>query len=222
VQPLTCTSAIIRNTPAKTDQDHLRIIIDSHPQIPDRTKALNHRGLSPIPFLVDSIKLLKNAGAEYIACPCNTAHVFLRKISQEIQFHFIDMIEETVQHLKKKGIKKAGLLSTEGTANSNIFQETAIKENIQIITPSEAGIIKEMEAIYGIEGIKAGIVYEKSKKNKTLLLEVLNELYFQGCSTIIMGCTEIPLCLDESDTNLQLVNPTEILAKSIVNFALSE
>jgi len=212
--------SIIRNTKANKDQDHLRVIIDSHPQIPDRTEALLHDGESPDKYLLESIRILKNAEVDFIVCPCNTAHIFLRRLAKQENFIFIDMIEETAKHLDKLNIKKAGLLSTSGTAKLGIYQETALKYGVEIIIPDERGIIDEMEAIYGREGIKAGVQFERSKKNKNLFLEIIRDFEKGGCMAVIMGCTEIPLCIDQDDTSVILVNPTEVLARAVVDFAL--
>ncbi len=67
---------VIKNTPAKTDQDHLRIIIDNNPNIPDRTLAILGLGISPVEEAKKSIVNLENAGVEIIAIPCNTMHYF--------------------------------------------------------------------------------------------------------------------------------------------------
>ena len=210
---------ITKHTPARKDQEHLRIIIDSHPQIPDRTEALLNNGESPIPHLMESIHILQKSGADFIVCPCNTSHIFLRQLKNQLKFSFIDMIEETVKFLQDNNIKKAGLLSSAGTAKSGIYQETAEKFGIEIIAPSEKGIADEMEAIYGKQGIKAGFQYERSKRNKALLLGIIKEFEKKDTKAVIMGCTEIPLCLDKRDTFLTLVNPTEILAKAVVKYA---
>lgn len=209
---------IIKHTQAKRDQEHIRTIIDSHPQIPDRTAALLSGGQSPIDALVESINLLKDAQADVIVCPCNTAHIFLRQLQESIQFNFIDMIEETISQLAKENIREVGLLSTAGTAQSEIYQKTGDRFGVKVLIPSKMGIAKEMEAIYGEKGIKAGPEYEKSQLNKALLIEVMEEFKNQGVQTVILGCTELPLCLDASDTPMQLVNPTEILAKAVVRY----
>lgn len=207
---------IIKNTPARRDQDHLRVIIDNHPQIPDRTDALLHGGESPIPYFIESIGVLKQAGVNFIACPCNTAHYFLRKLAVEHSFELIDMIEVTARHLAEKGLKEAGLLSTSGTASTGIYQETGNRYGITIHSPSEAGIKDVMEAVYGIKGIKANSRYERSSRNRELLRGVIREFEEKGLGAVIMGCTEIPLSLRKKDTGLELVNPTELLAKEII------
>lgn len=207
---------IIRDTPTTRDQDHLRLIVDNHPQIPDRTDALLYGGESPVPRMLESIEILKQAGADYIACPCNTAYVFLRQLAVKQGFVLIDMIEETIIALRENGISKAGLLSTSGTAASGIFQETGNRYGIEIVSPPEAGINDIMEAVYGPKGIKANARYERSRRNRKLIINVMRDFEDRGFEAVIMGCTEIPLAIEARDTNLVLINPTEILARSIV------
>jgi aspartate racemase len=137
-----------------------------------------------------------------------------------MNFTFIDMIEETVKFLEGNNIKKAGLLSTSGTARTCIYQETAKAYGIEIILPAEDEIRNEMEAIYGKEGIKAGVRYEKSGKNRSIFLDIIRGFMKEGAAAAIMGCTEIPLCISQDDTSMKLVNPTDVLARSVVDFAL--
>jgi aspartate racemase len=207
---------IIRNTPAQRDQDHIRLIIDNHPQIPDRTDALLHGGESPLLYFIESIGILKKAEVEFIACPCNTAHFFLRKLAAKDSFNLIDMIEVTVKHLAEKGFKEAGLLSTSGTASTGIYQQTGKKYGLTVHSPSKAGIKDVMEAVYGVRGIKANPRYERSSHNRELLKGVIREFEEMGLGAVIMGCTEIPLSLRKRDTSLELVNPTELLAIEII------
>ena len=208
---------IIRNTPTRRDQDHIRLIIDNHPQIPDRTDALLYGGESPVPYLIESIDILKQAGADFIACPCNTAHFFLRTLAVQESFELVDMIEVTVKYLAERGVRDAGLLSTSGTASTGIYQETGRRHGVSIHSPSEAGIGDVMEAVYGVRGIKANSRYEKSNRNRQLLKGVIREFEDKGFTAVIMGCTEIPLSLRKRDTSLELVNPTELLAMEIIN-----
>jgi aspartate racemase len=214
--------SITRHTRAGKDQNHLRIIIDSHPQIPDRTAAILSAGESPAPYLLESIEILQNAKVDFIICPCNTAHFFLRRMKTQIKVPFIDMIDETMKFLYDNNIAAAGLLSTAGTAKSGIYRESAEKFGIEIILPSEKEISAEMEAIGGKEGIKAGFQFEKSKKNKTVFLEIIENFRKKGIDAVIMGCTEIALCLEKEDTLMTLINPTDILAKTAISFALKQ
>ncbi|HDH63258.1 MAG TPA: amino acid racemase, partial [Firmicutes bacterium] len=71
---------IIKNTPAKKDQEHIHLIIDNYPQIPDRTQFILGKGENPLPYLLRSANLLENAGVDAICMPCNTAHFFVDDI----------------------------------------------------------------------------------------------------------------------------------------------
>jgi len=207
---------IIKHSKAAKDQDHLRLLIDSNPQIPDRTAAILHGGESSAPQMIESARLLETAGADYLAVPCNTAHYFIPEVEKAVKIPFINMIEETAKLIRSLGYTKAGLLSTSGTAKTGIYQDTLSALEIETIIPTEMDIAKEMEAIYGEQGIKAGKDFEKSAHNKTLFSEVISALKKQGAQCIIMGCTEIPLCLEAKDSPLPLINPTEVLAKAII------
>lgn len=211
---------IIAATPAQRDQEHLRVLIDSHPQIPDRTAAILHGGESPVPYIVESAKLLERAGADFLVIPCNTAHYFLPEVQKHVAIPFINMIEETGRKIKKDNIQRVGLLSTSGTARIGIYQKTLHAFGVEVVVPREEGITKEMEAIYGKEGIKAGVQYEKSRKNKELLLSVVEDLKLEGVEALIMGCTEIPLCLEGEDVGVPFINPTKILAQAAVEECL--
>src|SRR5690606_23023618 len=75
---------IIEVTPATRDQDHLHVIIDADPTVPDRTQALLHGAEDPTPWLVAGARRLESAGASFIVIPCNTAHAFLDRLLPEI------------------------------------------------------------------------------------------------------------------------------------------
>ena len=96
---LDCYSRIISSTPAKTDQDHLRVIIDSNPKVPDRTAAIIAEGESPLPVLVAGCRTLQQAGADFIIIPCVSAHFFLDEIQQQIALPILsifDAVTETI------------------------------------------------------------------------------------------------------------------------------
>ena len=122
--------------------------------------------------------------------------------------------------LNENNIRKAGLLSSTGTAKTGIYQESAAKYGIEIVIPYEEGLKKQMEALFGKKGIKAGLQYERSAENKKLFTDVIEEFIKVNAQAAIMGCTEIPLCLEDKDTPMKLINPTEILAREAVKFAL--
>src|SRR5210317_260934 len=79
-------------TPVQRERDHLRILVDSRPQIPDRPAALLGSGESPVPMMQESARMLEKWGAELIAIPCNTAHGFWKEIQAAVEIEVLDMI----------------------------------------------------------------------------------------------------------------------------------
>ena len=208
---------IIKATPAQRDQDHLRIIIDNNPQIPDRTEAILGKGLSPLPKMIETAKNLESAGADFIVIPCNTAHYFLRGLEAEISIPVLNMVEETRRTVKEEFplAGKVGLLATTGTIKSGIYHKAFEKIDWEVVVPDRISQEAVMDAIYGEEGIKAGYFEEPRKK----IIKVARSLIDKGAKVILAGCTEIPLVLKSEDLSVPVLDPTHILAKAAVREA---
>jgi aspartate racemase len=207
---------IIKTTPVKKDQDHLRIIIDNNPKIPDRTLALLGKSESPLEEVKETIHNLEKAGSEIIAMPCNTLHYYYNELQRSTNIPIINMISETAAYISRvfPNIKKIGLLATTGTIKVGIYHK-AIKE-IELTIPDEEGQKKVMNAIYGERGIKAGNIQGSPRKD---MLEVVEVLVKEGVEAIIVGCTEISLVLNQEDLSVLLINPLQILAEVVAKRA---
>jgi len=206
---------IIKFTPAEKDQDHLRIIIDNNPKIPDRTAAILGKGEDPLPALQESARNLEKAGADFIIIPCNTAHYFLPSIQKSVKIPILNMIEETAKETKKRipQIKKVGLLASIGVYRSEIYHQHFKKFHIEVISPEEKDKEEVMKAIYAV---KAGDLSNEVKKN---IISIAQKLIDKGAEAIITGCTEIPLILKEGDISAPIIDPTQVLAKAAVQKA---
>jgi len=206
---------IIKLTPAKKDQDHLRIIIDNNPKIPDRTAAILRKGEDPLPALQQSARNLQKAGADFIIIPCNTAHYFLPRIQESVNIPIINMIEETTKETRQRTpqIKKVGLLASMGIYKTEVYYQHFKIFNIEVISPEEKDKEEVMKAIYAV---KAGDLSNEVKDN---ILKIAQKLIDKGAEAIIAGCTEIPLILKEGDILVPLIDPTQVLAKAAVQKA---
>jgi len=206
---------IIKFTPAEKDQDHLRIIIDNNPKIPDRTAAILGKGEDPLPALQETARNLEKAGADFIIIPCNTAHHFLSSIQKSVKIPVLNMIEEAAKETQQiiPQIKKVGLLASIGAYETEIYHQHFKKFNIEVISPEEKDKEEVMKAIYVV---KAGNLFERIKKS---ILKIAQELIDKGAEVIIAGCTEIPLILKEGDVSVPIIDPTQILAKIAVQKA---
>ncbi|MGN1032052.1 MAG: aspartate/glutamate racemase family protein, partial [Intestinibacter sp.] len=111
------------------------------------------------------------------------------------------------------GVKKVGVLATDGTIESGIYEKSLRKQGIEVIYPSSENQKFIMKLIY--DYIKSGRDdYDDSK-----LREILEELKEKGAEKIILGCTELPIAFERLGENEDLVDPTLILAYSAVYFA---
>jgi aspartate racemase len=208
---------IIKNTPAKKDQDHLRIIIYSNPKIPDRTLALLGEGENPLEEAKKTVYNLEKAGAEIIALPCNTMHYYYRELQNITKIPIIDMISETALFIHKKfpDMKKIGLLATTGTIKAGIYERKI--NGVQIVIPSKDAQKKVMNSIYGTHGIKAGYIGENLQSE---ILEITKTLIKEGAEAIVIGCTELSLLSIKKELSVPVIDPLEILAKVIVKKAM--
>ncbi|MBF7142213.1 MULTISPECIES: aspartate/glutamate racemase family protein [Pseudomonas] len=215
---------VVRNTPASRDQDHIKMIVEQNPQIPDRTANLLRNEADPSIALYATCKRLEEEGAGAIAIPCNTAHAFVERIQPLLSIPVIHMLDETVKHVRDRyGVAAhVGLLATAGTVQSGVYQQAAERVGLQLMTPNAEFQARVMRSIYGERGIKAGFVEGECRED---LLAAAQHLAEQGATILILGCTELPLVLRQADAfslgayTVALVDPTEVLAQRCVAIA---
>lgn len=202
---------IISYTPAMIDQEHLHVIADSNSQIPDRTTAILGQGMDPAPHMVESAKRLENAGADFLIIACNTAHYFYDIVKKSVTIPILHMPLETARFLNENSFQKVGLLATDGTIQTKLYQHNCQSLGIEVIEPD---FDMQKEVMEGIYAIKSGNL----AKGDFFLSAAASALKNSGAEAIIAGCTEIPLVL-KSTPDICVVDPTEILAKAAIRFA---
>lgn len=209
---------IIRNTPAECDQDHLHVIIDNNPKVPDRTRAILENGEDPVPMMLKSGQTLIQAGADFILIPCITAHYFLDELNQKLSRPILSAFDAVAKRIVDfhPGIKTVGMLATNGTIVGGCFQNRLAKSGIRTEVPDESHQRHVMSAIYNIKGDPAGLT---RADNKAAIKHVAGHLIQNGCQGIIAGCTEIPLVLSSHDIDVPLFNPLLILAEAAIQVA---
>ena len=140
---------VIRMTEADTDQEHLDMILYNRPSIPDRTSyILDSTKPNPLPEMIRVGNALARQGAKLIAIPCMTAHYFHRELTRYIEAPIVHAIHETAAHLKKHGITKVGIMATDGSIRSKLFQRELEQHGIEPIIPGEQAQKCVMSVIY--------------------------------------------------------------------------
>lgn len=205
---------IVQNTDAVRDSEHPHVIIDSNTSVPDRTAAILSGGISPLPELTASAKRLRDAGADFLIMSCNTAHYFLKDLRQCMDIPIVSTLELTARILAERGIKKAGLLATDGVIRSGIFADALLDCGITPVIPDEAGQREVMHMIY--DCVKAGI----TSPDTTFLREALEKMAAEGAECFVLGCTELPILFENPEMSCYAaIDPTLELAREAVRLS---
>lgn len=206
---------ILRLVPAQRDQDHLRIIIDNNPKIPDRSPAIEGTAEDPTPALVATAQNLERAGADCIVIPCNTAHFFYDAIRAAVRIpvlHIMDEVAATAG-VEVPGARVLGVLATAATMAAGLYHRACARVGIEVVGPDAAGQQVVNRAIYGVKAGQVGADVTRA------LSEVANRLVGRGAQALVLGCTELPFVLKPQDVRVPLLDSNLVLARAAVRFA---
>lgn len=176
---------IIDRTDAHSDQEHVNTLILSDSDMPDRTASiLSGRTERVYRRLLSDARLLEQAGCTVIAVPCNTSHYFLDRVQEEVGIPILHMIRETAKSLVAQGKKRPGILATDGTIQSGLYQKEFAAFGIEAVVPSGDTQNLVMSLIY--DDIKAGRDGDPEK-----FAAIHRDLVAQGCDCGVLACTEL-------------------------------
>lgn len=204
---------ILNAVSAKKDWDYPHVIIDSNPRIPSRARAFLYNEESPIPYMTQGIERLKNAGADFFICPCNTAHYFLRQVDS-FPLPFLDMVTLTLKQIVSDKIKKIGILGSEVTVMTKLYEGKLIENNIDVEN------VDRLEDVRFI--IEAGKQNKNLEEAKELMIRLINEFKENGADAVIYACTELPIILPIDQSPLKVYDSSSILATEAINFTKIE
>lgn len=197
-------------TEAKTDQEHIPMIIHSCPQIPDRTQfLLGNSNENPVPQIIECGEKIVLSGADCLAIPCITAHAFLEDIQRALSVPIIHIIKETAAYLKTEGVRCVGLEATDGTIQAGVFQKELEAQGIRVVLPSGEKQKMVMHIIYN--NVKAGV---RADMERFQLVE--EELHEKGAEVIILGCTELSMLSRDEKIGHGYLDAMEVLARASV------
>ena len=218
---LDCFGKIIKNTPAQVDQDHLRVVIDSNPAVPDRTAAIVGGGQSPVPVIAEGCHALEKAGADFIIIPCVSAHFFIDEIQQQTNLPILSIFDAVAETIARDhpAIKTVGLLGTTGTVKGELFQRRLARVKIQTKIPDESVQSMIMDAIYDIKSAATTRARSEITADLVAAADSLIAKEADGARAIIAGCTEIPLALGQRHLSVPYFDSLTILARAAIHFA---
>ncbi len=200
---------ITKHTDAKTDQDHIDIIINSRATTPDRSSfIMGKSNENPFDIMEQDAKRLVVYGAQAIAIPCNTAHYFYEKLDECIDIPILNMVEQTALAAKAKG-GKTGIFATEGTVQSRTYQRICEKIGVEYEVPNEKYQQYIMQIIFNC--VKQG-----KPADMRLFNEAVSYMQSKNCTSVILGCTELSIVKRDEKLSNYFIDSMEVLAKNTI------
>ena len=167
-------------------------------------------------LMIEAAQNLKHGGADFIVICTNTMHKMAPEIEHATGLNVLHIADVTGAAISKNQIQKVGLLGTRFTMEGDFYKKR-LKDNydIEVIIPEDADRQIIHDIIYN--ELCLGIIKDDSRQK---YINIINKLCANGAEGIILGCTEIPLLIKQSDVLIPVYDTTKIHAESAVDFAL--
>ena len=197
-------------TDAATDQEHMEAILYSRPATPDRTAfLLGKSDENPLPFMREKGLRLEQMGAEVLAIPCMTAHSFFPQLQAAFHAELLNPITGSAELLRSQGVRRAGIMATDGTLQVGLFQEALSAAGIEPVVPDGTHQREVMR-----------MIYEQVKSGKPADLEcfhaVAHAMRVRGAEYIILGCTELSVIREQQEIGAGFLDAMAVLAASAI------
>jgi aspartate racemase len=165
--------------------------------------------------MVKAAKTVEKAGAGLIIICANTMHITVDKVQKKVSIPFVNIIDVTAEAILNRGIRSVGLLGTRITMEEDFYTKKLHDDfGIDVVIPRQ----KEREIVHEIifNELSMGVI---KKSSKTRYLKIIDNLLERKADGIILGCTEIPLLIQQEDVQAPVFNTTALHAKAAVDFA---
>jgi aspartate racemase len=167
-------------------------------------------------MITNAAQKLEKAGADCLLICANTMHKVANEVKAAISIPLIHIADVTADEIKMSNLDVVALLGTKYTMQMDFYKEKLSGYGIKTIIPNERDVAVVNDAIY--QELGRGIFLEKTKNE---FIRIINDLGESGAKGVILGCTEIPILIKQSDCKLPLFDTTFLHAKAAVNFALA-
>ena len=209
---------LISHTKARTDQEHINFVLMNHATMPDRTGCILSGDGAEMErvkgLLLDDCRALEALGAKAICVPCNTSHYLLHQIEPQLSVPLISLIRETAKEMgRRHSGERVGILATNGTVQTRLYQDALEAEGVESYVPSRANQDRVMHLIY--DCVKAG---RPGDPDAGAAIE--EEMRQAGCEEVLLACTELPLLVGEGffEDKYFYADPMEIMAVRAIEF----
>jgi aspartate racemase len=207
---------LVAQTDANCDQDHIRILVDHNPAVPNRHEAIAGDAKPVIDALVVMARTLERAGADFLVMVCNTAHAFQSEISAAVDIPFVSIVDEVVSELGllSPAGQGVGIMAAQGCLRAGFYQNALNQAGLKPICWTECELTQFMTLLYQI---KAGDDLTIIRPKLEHLAQVLVQ---RGAHVLLAACTEIPLVLQGETAPAPLLSSTDILVSRTIAYAV--
>lgn len=206
---------VLAATPARVDQEHIRMLVDHNPGIPDRHAAIAGTGPDIGPELAAMARGLEAAGADFLVMVCNTAHAYTEAIRTAVSIPFVSIVDVVMAAVAERPAAAVGIMAADGCLQAGLYQRALAAAGREALLWTAAEQQRFMTLLWRI---KAG---ERGPEVRAGLQALAASLEFAGAELLLAGCTEIPLVLEQGDTGVKLLSSTDLLVRHTVALALA-
>jgi aspartate racemase len=168
-------------------------------------------------IMADAAKRLEQGGADIVVLCTNTMHLCSQAITDSISIPFLHIAEAAGMEIRKRSLKKVGLLGTKFTMGKDFYKKVlADKFGIEVIIPNEQERENVHKIIYG--ELVHGVIKDESRE---VYKSIIKNLEKSGAEGVILGCTEIPMLISASDVNIPVFDTTRLHAEKAVEWVVN-
>lgn len=208
-------SRVLALTPAEKDQDHIRMLVDHNPRVPNRQAAIRTGSRDVADELAAMAARLEAAGADFLVMPCNSAHAFTAAIREAAAVPFVSIITESIGRIDAMvpGARRVGVLATDGLLEAGVYQRALAEAGLEALVP----LPDELSRLMALIGrVKAG---DKGREVAEAMGTLAELLASAGAEVVVAACTEIPLVLPAANVSVPVISSTDVLARATVDLA---
>ena len=165
--------------------------------------------------LSQAAQKLVAAGADVILIATNTMHLVFDEVQARVEVPMLSLLDATAEAIQGRGLNTVGLLGTRFTMEKSFYQDALARNGISILVPDADDRAYVNGVIY--DELVAGQIRDESR---TGYLAIIGKLVERGAQGIVLGCTEIPLLVDEASAGVPLFDTTQIHAEAALNYAI--
>jgi aspartate racemase len=167
-------------------------------------------------LMLDSAHKLRAAGAEFLISPDNTIHRAFQFVQPDSPLPWLHIVEVVAAEAKRRGFQRLAITGTQYTMRGPVYPEKLEHLGIAHLSPED-------EEVHGINKIIFGELVKGVFKPESVsyFQQVIQRMKAEGCDAVVLGCTEIPLIINDGNSPLPTLDSTRLLARAALQLALT-